>query len=226
MVDFRDESQESSTVLGEIPNADPASRQWPLPASRRQLFAHDVARANRIRDARQLPPDEAAKLIQVDGKVRSTYDSRPLNAYDGYFTANIDGTITTPDADNILTFTTTFIVSLGYVFVGRAFKITPRNLYYDGDGNEIYPTISFFVNKISVPNMSNLVVNPGSELFHPAFFIAPQYAVIDVNITYNLGAGTSAFPSMLINLEGNFLLTNDPANLAVTNAVSAVDGKK
>lgn len=111
----------------------------------------------------------------------------------------------------------------GYVFVAREITLIPDQILNDASGNIIVPIINFFVNRVAVPQMSNLTIDISTGIPIPAFFIAQQYSIVDVQIIYDIGAMTpSPVLNITANIQGNFLLTNEPANLAVTNTKGAL----
>ena len=80
-----DDQQE--TQIGEIANEsarDPYSRTWPGVPSPRSTTAVDLAPKIRADAAQVATPGESARLLEVEAHVRATFDSRPVNAFDGF----------------------------------------------------------------------------------------------------------------------------------------------
>lgn len=122
-----------------------------------------------------------------------------------------------------------FQVPDGYVFVARACSLVPDIAINDGDGLIIVPTITFFINRVSVNQMANLRIDlSATPVPPPLFFIAPPSAVITIQIEYDTGA-ISPQPTINVtaNLIGNFILSNgSPSNLAVANPKTAIGGSR
>lgn len=81
-----DDTQESQ--FGEIINEaarDPYSRTWPGVPSARSASAVDLAPKARAAAQPVATPDVAARMLEIEAHVRATFDSRPVNAYDGLF---------------------------------------------------------------------------------------------------------------------------------------------
>jgi hypothetical protein len=153
--------------------------------------------------------------LPSDVTVRSTYDTRPVNAYDAIFNVPlgaVEGSPALAVGSNIITVN----VPNGYVVVIRGVKIIVTPLPAVSI-NDIDYLLTLLINGGAVPNYENIAVGPLMNNFLPAHAIAGQNQTFGINYIVN-----SALPGGTYSLDAQFhcnliLATGIPAAFEIAN---------
>lgn len=157
--------------------------------------------------------------------VTSTFDTRPINAYDendsGYADANVAvGNATYAiDVNNVVTCVYTYTIPISYIFVLRNYQISLMNVsggltnfYPTGSYGDALPTLTIAVNGSYVKQHNLMTFKNGVE--YVCHYVVPQNSVL--TITAIADQNIFNYLAFQAAIRGNLLLSRQyPANLEV-----------
>lgn len=151
---------------------------------------------------------------QIDVDVRSTYDVRPIQAYD--FNLILEGTISTSGAEGPLNVVTPVAVPEGYVAVVRAYHHSTDPIIPSVVRSDV--TMTLQSNGADVPFNVEIPVGAESQDLVKCFFIVDEGGLIGARFNTTL---TVVDPyNVFVHVYGNFLRkTGRAANLEIGNPV-------
>lgn len=143
--------------------------------------------------------------------VRSTYDTRPINATDFHFTEIKEATPLL-EGDEIVLFN--YTVPESYVAVLRSFEYNQfPHIFVEDSG----PLLSILIDGITQVGHSNIPVTADKTPFK-THIIAPEKSLLTLRLIYPAGYTTGIALSVWAHLYGNLLLTrNLPSAFEVGN---------
>lgn len=150
----------------------------------------------------------------IDVDVRSTYDVRPIQAYD--FNLILEGVISTSGAEGPLNVVTPVAVPEGYVAVVRAYHHSTDPIIPSVVRSDV--TMTLQSNGADVPFNIEIPVGAESQDLVKCFFIVDEGGTIGARFNTTL---TIADPyNVFVHVYGNFLRkTGRAANLEIGNPV-------
>lgn len=143
--------------------------------------------------------------------VRSTFDTRPINGTDFYYSETQE---VTPLGESAVTATFTYTVPKSYIAVLRAFEFSQYPFVFDEDK---FIDVSILVNGISQLGHSGIEFQQDAGK-QPTHIIAPELSKLAIRLIYPASYSLNLSLSVWVHLYGNLILTkNQPAAFEVGN---------